>query len=145
MVHRTQPEGPGNRYRAHLIVLVVVVAVSGPACTTASGNPGHEWIRDYVSTEDRVFEASLAALEDTGFYIDTVDEEKGAIRARSSARRTDLETTLLVDVELKNDRVRVSVMAQSPGLEEGRTTAPVSGIVRDFFSNLDTRLEGRVD
>ena len=145
MVIQMHSDSSAVQGRACVIVLVVVVVLSGSACTTGSGSPGHDWFRDYVATEDRVFEATLAALEDTGFYLDTVDEGKRRIRARSSARRTDLETTLLVNVQPKTDRVRVSVMAQSPGLEEGRTTAPVSGIVRDFFNNLDARLEGRVD
>jgi hypothetical protein len=127
------------------LILVWMVGMAAVGCSTRSGTSVDEWSRDYVSSFDRVYEAAAGALEDSGFYIESEDRERGRIRARSSARRTDLETTLLVDVRQRGDRIRVDVMAQSPGLEEGRAPAQVSGLVRDFFHGLDARLEGRTD
>ena len=124
---------------------VSIVMVAAAACATGSGTSVDDWSRDYVSTFDRVYEAAIGSLDEIGFYLESEDREEGRIRARSSARRTNVEAALLVDVRLRGDRIRVDVMAQSPGLEEGRAPVQVSGLVRDFFHGLDARLEGRVD
>ena len=127
------------------LTFVSVAVLAAVACTTGSGSSVDDWSRDYVSTFDRVWEAAVASLDEIGFYLESEDREEGRIRARSSARRTNLEATLLVDVRDRGGRIRVDVMAQSPGLEEGRAPVQVSGLVRDFFHGLDSRLEGRVD
>lgn len=127
------------------LTVVSIVMVAAAACATGSGTSVDDWSRDYVSTFERVFEAAIESLDEIGFYLESEDREQGRIRARSSARRTSVEATLLVDVRLRGDRIRVDVMAQSPGLEEGRAPVQVSGLVRDFFRGLDARLEGRVD
>lgn len=127
------------------LVLMMIALTSCSACTTGSPTAGDSWSRDYVSTYERVFEAAVAALEEIDFYLDDEDWEKGRIRARSSARRAGPDATLFVDVRQKSDRIRVDVMAQSSSLEDGRAPAEVSGLVRDFFSGLDSRLEGRFD
>lgn len=127
------------------LAFVSVAVLAAVACTTGSVSSVDDWSRDYVSTFDRVWEAAVASLDEIGFYLESEDREEGRIRARSSARRTNLEATLLVDVRDRGDRIRVDVMAQSPGLEEGRAPVQVSGLVRDFFHGLDARLEGRVD
>jgi hypothetical protein len=119
--------------------------IGGAACTTGSGTTGDEWSRDYVTTQGRAYEAAAEALGDIDFYLENEEPDQGRIRARSSARRSGVEATLLVTIREKGDRIRVDVMAQSPGLEEGRAPAQVSGIVRDFFHRLDARLEGRTD
>jgi hypothetical protein len=127
------------------ILVCSLVLTAAAACTTGSGPSGDDWSRDYVSTFDRVYEAAVESLDGIGFYLESEDQEEGRIRARSSARRAGLDATLLVDVRHRGDRIRVDVMAQSPGLEEGRAPVQVSGLVRDFFHGLDARLEGRVD
>jgi hypothetical protein len=131
--------------RTSLAVLAIACATLGAGCSTATGAGVNEWSRDYAAPYERVFEAALDSLESIEFYLETVDEKKGRIRARSSARRADLEATLLVDVRSRGDRVRVDVMAQSAGLVDGRSPARVSGLVRDFLAALDGRLEGRID
>jgi len=145
MLDAKHPPGSRNRHQGPTIALVIAVLLLASACTTGSGTEPDEWFRDYVSTYERVFEAAISALDDSDFYLDTVDEERGRIRARSSARRADLEATLLVDIRQKGDRIRVDVLAQSSGLEEGRAPVQVSGVVRDFFHHLDARLEGRTN
>jgi hypothetical protein len=132
-----------QRRRLETGLAVVILAVAG--CATGDGGAGGEWTRDYVSTPGRVFEASLDALEDIDFYVERSDADRGRIVARSSARRADLEASLFVDVRAKGDRTRVDVMAQSQGMEDGRSPVQVSGAVRDFFTSLDRRLEGRGD
>lgn len=127
------------------LTFVSLAMIAVVACTTGSGTSVDDWSRDYVSTYDRVFEAAIGALDGIGFYLESEDRQEGRIRARSSARRTKVEATLLVDVRNRGDRIRVVVMAQSPGLEEGRAPVQISGLVRDFFHGLDARLEGRID
>lgn len=141
---RRQP-GSRNRHLRPAFAIVIALSLAGSACTTGSQAAADDWSRDYVSTYERVFEAVIRALEDSDFYLDSEDEERGRIRARSSARRSDLEATIVVDIRQKGDRIRVNVMAQSSGLEEGRAPVQMSGIVRDFFHSLDARLEGRTD
>lgn len=140
-----RPLGYQNPRDGLALVLMIAVLSVGSACTTGSGTGPDAWSRDYVSTYERVFEAAIEALAETDFYLDTEDHERGRIIGRSSARRAELEATLIVDVQMKGDRIRVDVMAQSPELEDGRAPVQVSGIVRDFFHHLDARLEGRTD
>jgi hypothetical protein len=121
--------------------LVILLA----ACTGAGGGGGDAWSRSYVATYDRVFEATLDALEASGFYLDTVDQDRGRVRAESSAQRRDLEVSLFVDVRRRDDRVRVDVMAQGPGAEDGYGPGRLSTVVHSFLSELDARLEGRED
>ena len=115
------------------------------ACTGVGQGGGDSWSRSYLTTYDRVFEATLDALEASGFYLDTVDKERGKVRAESSARRPDLEASLFVDVSRRDDRIWVEVMARGPGTEDGYRPDRFSFVVHDFLSELDARLEGRVE
>jgi hypothetical protein len=124
---------------------VALALLAAVACSTGSGGGSGDWSRDYVATEERVHEAVIAAIDEIDFYLVDEDMERGRIRARSSARRADLEATMIVDLRTLTDRVRVDVMIQSSDLEVGRAPVQVSGVVRDFFTHLDARLEGRVD
>jgi hypothetical protein len=125
---------------------LVIAAVSVVAsCTAGSGVAVDDWSRSYRAGFDRVFEAVLDTLEESEYYLDTVDKESGRVRAESSARRRDLEVTLIVDVEEREGRVRVDVMARSSGGDQPEASGRMSGVVREFLSGLDSRLEGRVD
>jgi hypothetical protein len=124
-------------------LLCLVIALAG--CTGATGGGGESWSRSYFASFDRVFEATLDALEASDFYLDTVDKERGRVRAASSARRPDLEAVLFVDVGQDGDRIRVDVMAQGPGADDGYGPGQLSTVVRSFLSELDARLEGRED
>jgi hypothetical protein len=95
-----------------------------------------------VSTEARVFEAVLDALEGEGFYLDTVDAGRGRASASSSARRGD-DLTLIVQLDEHGGQVQVDVMVRSRQLREGGRLVAVDAAVRDFFRRLDADLEGR--
>lgn len=131
-----------RRIRGAVSALLVVIG-SAAGCSTRGGAPD-DWSRSYLSTPERVFAAALDALEDSGFYLDEVDEASGRIRAESSVRRGD-EVTLFVDVAKRRDRIRVDVMASSASAREGAGPGPMTAVVREFLSALDARLEGRVD
>ena len=126
-----------------LLLMVLAVSVAG-GCLSGGGESVDDWSRSYLSTYDRVFEAALDAVEDSGFYLDTVDEERGRIRAEASARRGD-EMSLIIDVGQRADRIRVDVMAQGAAAQDGRGPGPIAPVVAEYLRNLDARLEGRLD
>ena len=130
------PFGFRKCHRPLVLILAFGFLAVGSACSTGSGTSSDEWSRDYVTTHDRAYEAAIDALGDIDFYLESEEPDRGRIRARSSARRGGLEVTLLVDIRESGDRTRVDVMAQSPGLEEGRAPVQVSGIVRDWGLDL---------
>jgi hypothetical protein len=133
-------------HRLLLLLSVPVLIAADAACTTgADSYDGGSWSRSYLSAYGRVFEAVLDSLEAGGFYLDTIDENRGRVRAESSARRRDLEMTLFVDVEQRGDRIRVDVMAQGSGSENGYAPTQMSPAVYEFLRELDARLEGRKD
>ena len=142
MVRVVKSEVAAIRYSA--LLLLVALLASG-ACATGADSSAGDWSRSYISSYSRVFEAVLDALEASDFYLDTVDEERGRIRARSSAGRAGPETALLVDVREMSDRIRVDVMAQGVGGSDEQVPGQISVIVRDFLHRVDERLEGRVD
>jgi hypothetical protein len=122
----------------------IVIAGVAAGCAGSGGVTGEDWSRTYLQPYDRVFEAVLDALEASGFYLDTVDEERGRVRAEPSTERDD-RVTLVVEVALRGDRVRVDALAQSPELADGFGSGLAAAAVRDFLRDLDARLGGRVD
>ena len=134
---------PRIRHWAPALAAIVIAGVAA-GCAGSGGVTGEDWSRNYLQPYDRVFEAVLDALEASGFSLDTVDEERGRVRAAPSAERDD-RVTLVVEVALRGERVRVDALAQSPELADGFGSNLATAAVRDFFRDLDARLGGRLD
>lgn len=139
----TAAPGQRNRGWARVSAAILIAGVA-VGCVGSGGVTGEDWSRTYLQPYDRVFEAVLDALEASGFYLDTVDEERGRVRAEPSTERDD-RVTLVVEVALRGDRVRVDALAQSPELADGFGSTLAGAAVRDFLRDLDARLGGRVD
>jgi hypothetical protein len=130
--------------RTRSIFAVCWFCLAVTACTSAPDAALDDWSRTYVADQDRVFEALLDALEDSGFLVEEVDRGRGRVAARASTRRGG-DTSLIVRVQQKVDRVRVDVMAGDPGAADGLGSRSMAPAVSEVLRELDARLEGRVN
>ena len=123
------------------LVLTCMVVLLG-ACATTAGMPVQERSRLYRSTQDDVWIAVLAAVDDVELAAVESDMEHGLVRARAGGTIWDLkghEVTVVVR-DLGDGRIRVDANASTVTEEQRVDFGRSKGLVRDFLAALDRRM-----
>ncbi|MGD8276428.1 MAG: hypothetical protein PVH00_00315 [Gemmatimonadota bacterium] len=124
-----------------LLLMCMVVPLA--ACATTYGMPLSERSRSYRSTESLVWDAVLEAVDDVDLAAVQSDIEHGLVRARASGSIWDLkghEVTVVVR-DLGDGRIRVDANASTVSEDQKVDFGRSKGLVRDFLSALDRRME----
>jgi hypothetical protein len=123
------------------VLAVFVVMTTGCSSVEVGADP---WSRTYLATPERVFGALTEVLEDEGYHLERVDDERLRVRAHASARRGD-DVILMAEVEPRRAGVVVTVMAGGSSVQDGRAPGPLDRAVDEVLRRLDIRLEGQRD
>lgn len=123
-----------------LLALGVLAVLA--ACATTYGMPLEERSRSYRSSQDAVWIAVLAAVDEVKLAAVESDMEHGLVRARARGTIWDLkghEVTVVVR-DLGDGRIRVDANAQTVSEDEKIDFGRSKGLVRDFLAALDRQM-----
>jgi hypothetical protein len=108
----------------------------------ASGGPpaAAQWSRVYARSFERVWEAALTTLAESGYAVEERDPARGTIRAESGERESYRRVVLEVLVLRRSESVRVDVQASGGGVSSPAGLRRLSRPVLAFLDDLDARL-----
>ena len=112
------------------------------ACATTYHLPEAERSRSYLASQEEVWEAALASVDDAGLALVETEREHGRIRARTGPSIWDLKGHVLLVVvrEEREGRIRVDANAETVSPDREVDFGKSGRIVRDFLQALDRRL-----
>jgi hypothetical protein len=147
MLHRTAgsldflARGETMELRRILILAAVIVSVQlFAACSSPASSPGDLWTAAYAAPYDEVWAAVLDVLESADYNVVDADQDKGRVRAESSARHQYQETVLDVSIRVRGEVVRVDVQARGGSVDSPSGFRRLETVVREFLADLDTRM-----
>ncbi len=128
--------------RAPLVLLGSTLALLAVtvACTSGGAPAPEQWSRVYTESFDRVWEAALSTLAESGYAVDERDPERGAIRAESGESEAYRRVVLEVFVHRRPESVRVDVQASGGGVSSPTDLRRLARPVLAFLDDLDARL-----
>ncbi len=125
-----------------LVSAAVVLLLSG--CATTYHLPEQERSRSYQASDETVWEAALASVDDVGLALVEAEREHGRIQARAGGSIWDLKGHVLQVVvrEVEDGRVRVDANAQTVSEDQYVDFGRSARIVKDYLKAMDKRLKG---
>lgn len=142
-VVREGEKGYAARMRAWNAILVsglLALAAVATACSSTGGPSPEQWSRSYTRRFERVWNAALASLTESGYLIEEQDPTRGYIRAESGEQQAYRRVVLEVFVLRKPESVRVDVQASGGAVSSAADLGRLSRPVRAFLDDLDARL-----
>jgi len=124
------------------ILLAVALAVVGTACATTYNLPQEERSRSFEASQDVVWEAALAALDEMDIAVVLAEKEHGRILARAKGSLWDLKghTVRVALTDMGRGRILVDANAETVSDDSIVDFGRSRGIVRDFLDAVEELL-----